>query len=233
MRNDKIKSIDNPKLGIPERIKTKEPDSSYIKSLRNVMHNSNKFGKTDKLFLGCAGEFYVASNLLRIGLNPASLPVDTGVDLLAHREFKTDILMQQAEHELFQFQIKTTATDDYRASLPEKKVNELWHKNINLIVVFWKLGTIPSAIVLPPSLIRMLTSGGFRDPCAPLFSKQGKVSLRVYRKGDYYFIRNTNHEITAMLNRFDRIEPIGTDTGMFPSYACWADGNSLISFDRD
>ena len=43
--------------------------------------------------MGRAGEFFVAGHLLRRGLNPALLAVDGGVDLLAHREFKTADLL--------------------------------------------------------------------------------------------------------------------------------------------
>jgi hypothetical protein len=188
--------------------------------------------EADHLFLGRAGESFVAAHLLRRGLNPAPLAVDIGVDLLAHREFKTaDLLLPQAEHEVYQFQIKTTATNEYRSSLPIKKVNQLWHKVINLVVVFWANEKTPSAVVLPPSLIRMLTSGGFEDPRAPLVMTGDVVSLRFIESNGRYFIRNSDHEITAMLNRFDRIEPIGIDTGMFPPYACWADRPALVAFD--
>jgi hypothetical protein len=190
--------------------------------------------KTEHLFLGRAGESFVASHLLRRGLNPAHLLVDIGVDLLAYREFKTtDLLLLQAEHEVYQFQIKTTATNEYRSSLTIKKVNELWHKVINLVVVFWVSEKTPSAIVLPPSLIRMLTSGGFEDPRAPLNMLGDQVSLKFIERDGRYFIRNYDHEITAMLNRFDRIEAIGTDTGMFPPYAEWADDGALVAFVPD
>lgn len=123
--------------------------------------------KIKHLYLGRAGESFVASHLLRRGLNPASLPVDAGVDLLAHSLFKTDRPLLHAEHELFQFQIKTTA-NEYKTTLRVEKVHELWHKAINLVVVFWANEKSPSAVVLPPSLIYMLTSGGFEDPRAPL-----------------------------------------------------------------
>jgi hypothetical protein len=133
-----------------------------------------------------------------------------------------------------QFQIKTTATNEYRASFLIKKVNELWHKVINLVVVFWPNGKGPSAIVLPPSLILMLTSGGFEDPRAPLNMTGNNVSLRVIKSNDRYFIRNDEHEITAMLNRFDRIEAIGTDTTHYPPYAFWADDRHwVVAFDPD
>jgi len=175
----------------------------------------------------------VAGHLLRRGLNAAPLPVDTGVDLLAHREFKTEVPLLQAEHELYQFQIKTTTTNEYRSSMPIRKVHELWHKVINLVVVFWTNEKAPSAIVLPPSLIRMLTSGGFEDPKAPLIMTGDFVSLRFIERNGRYFIRNHDHEITAMLNRFDRVEAIDTDTGMFPPYVCWAEGPALVAFEPD
>jgi hypothetical protein len=77
----------------------------------------------------------------------------------------------------------------------------------------------------------MLTSGGFEDPRAPLIITGDRVWLRFIESDGRYFIRNYDHEITAMLNRFDRIESIGTDTGMFPPYARWADGPALVAFD--
>jgi hypothetical protein len=188
---------------------------------------------TDKLFLGRAGELFVVSHLLRRRLNAVPLPVDTGVDLLAHRELNLEPPLLQAEHEFYQFQVKTTATNEYRSSLPVKKVHELWHKATNLIVVFWALDRTPSAVVLPPSLIRMLTSGGFEDPKAPFLMTGEEVSLRFIQSDGLYFIRNQDHDITAMVNRFDRIEPVGTDTTHFPSYASWSDGPGLVVFDPD
>jgi hypothetical protein len=169
-------------------------------------------------------------------LGPQKYPVDEFFPLLAQRlEFgKTDeLLLLQAEHEVYLFQIKTTAANEYRSSLPINKVHQLWHKAINLVVVFWANERTASAVVFPPSLIRMLTSGGFEDPRAPLIMAGNFVSLRFIERGGRYFIRNYDHEITAMLNRFYRIEPIGTDTSMFPNYAYWADPPALVAFDSD
>jgi hypothetical protein len=114
-----------------------------------------------------------------------------------------------------------------------RKVHDLWHKAVNLVVVFWSVETAPAAVVLPPSLIRMLTSGGFEDPKAPLATTGDEVSLRVIETGGRYFLRNQDHEITAMRDRFDRIEPIGTDTGQFPDYAHWSYDKGLVEFDSD
>ena len=188
----------------------------------------------DKLYLGRAGEYLVAAHLLRHGFNASPLPVDIGVDLLAYRELNTSVPLIQAEHQLYQFQIKTTTTGEYRASLPAGKVQELWMKAINLVVVFWANGTTPEVLMLPPSLVRMLTSGGFQDPIAPFVMTGEFVSLRFILEDGRCFIRNLDHDVTAMLGRFDRIEPADIDTGMFPPYAVWAaDGKALVAFDPD
>ncbi len=186
--------------------------------------------KTDlsHLYLARAGETFVAAQLLRRGLNAATAPVDSGVDILAHAELDLEVPLFQAEHLVYQFQVKTTATNEYRASLSVAKVHELWHKVINLIVVFWSDRDIPSAIVIPPSLIRMLTTGGFDDPRAPLRLRDDKVSLRFLRRENQYFVRNKSNSLTAMLNRFDLIEPIGTNTGMLPPYASWGEGDQVV-----
>jgi hypothetical protein len=205
----------------------------HAKRLTEILSSAPDESEIQRLYLGRAGELFVASHLVRRGLNSAPLPVDTGVDLLAHREVRLDVAPHQAEHELYQFQVKTTTTSEYRASLPVRKVHDLWHKAINLVVVFWSEKTAPSAVVLPPSLIRMLTSGGFEDSKAPLVTIGNEVSLRVIELGGRYFIRNQHNEITAMRNRFDRIEPIGIDTGQLPDYAQWSHDRGLVEFDSD
>jgi hypothetical protein len=222
-----------PEPRLPEPVAAPPDKTSYVERLVEMLGPATDESKADKLFLGRSGEQFVAAHLLRRGLNAATLTVDTGVDLLAHREMDLKVFMHQAEHELYQFQVKTTATNEYRASLPVKKVHELWHKAINMVVVFWAIETSPAAIVLPPSLIRFLTSGGFEDPKAPLVMTGDDVSLRFIESGGRYFIRNRDNEITAMLNRFDRIEPIGVDTGMGPDYVHWSEGKGLVAFDPD
>jgi hypothetical protein len=229
--------------GQKETTKASEPDAeppkseksssspSYGERLSGILGNTTDESKTENLFLGRAGEFFVAAHLLRRGLNAAPLPIDTGVDLLAHRELRLEPPLLQAEHEIYQYQVKTTATNEYRSSLPVKKVHDLWHKAINLIVVFWASDRPPSAVVLPPSLTYMLTSGGFEDPRAPFVMTGDEVSLRFIENEGRYFIRNLDNEITAMLNRFDLLEPVGADTGQIPSYAHWSDGPGLVACD--
>jgi hypothetical protein len=232
MAKNRPKPTPLPEPRLPDPIQ-RQRSARYAERLGDILSSSPDESEVQRLYLGRAGELFVAAHLLRRGLNSAPLPVDTGVDLLAHRELKFEVPLLQAEHELYQFQVKTTTTNEYRASMPVRKVHDLWHKAINLVVVFWSEETAPSAVVLPPSLIRMLTSGGFEDPKAPLLTTGDEVSLRVIESGGRYFIRNLDHEITAMRNRFDRIEPIGVDTGQFPPYACWSDGKGLVAFDPD
>jgi len=221
---------DKKKANMPDPIIQPQLNDGYIERLAEILSSSSDESENKKLFVGRAGEFFVAAHLLRRGLNSATLPVDTGVDLLAHREFRVVDLLLQAEHELYQFQVKTTTTNEYRASMPVRKVLELWHKAINLVIVFWSEETAPSAIVLPPSLIRMLTSGGLKDPRAPLMTTGDEVSLRIIESGGRYSIRNQNNEVTAMRNRFDRIEPINVDTGMLPDYVWWSNGKGMVEF---
>lgn len=227
--------LTNPveKIRIPDSIVLPQGDGGYETRLTDILNYAPDDAEFQRLFLGRAGESFVAAHLLRRGFNSCPLPVDTGVDLLAHRELRLERLLLQVEHELYQFQIKTTATSEYRASLPVRKIHELWHKSINLVVVFWSVETAPTAIILPPSLIRMLTSGGFEDARAPLLTTGDEVSLRVTESEGRYFLRNRDNDITEMRNRFDRIEPIGMDTSAFPPYASWSDGKGLIAIDPD
>jgi hypothetical protein len=217
---------------LPIAIVPQQASQEYTKRIAEILTRNPKDSEIARLYLGRAGEYFVSSHLLRRGLNCAPLPVDTGVDLLAHREIRFDVPLIHAEHELYQFQIKTTTTNEYRASISVRKLHDLWHKAINLVIIFWSDLTHPKALVLPPSLIRMLTSGGFELANAPLKVNRKEVSIRIIEDGDRYFISNRANEITVMKNRFDRIESIGVDTGMFPNYASWSDGKGLVSLDE-
>ena len=183
------------------------------------------------LFLGRAGEFFVASELLRRGLNPFLSPVDTGIDLFAHQEFIPHAPLLHAVHDVFLFQIKTTAVDEYKDSISTRTVHEWWHKRINLVIVFWSENSQPTCLILPPSLLHMLTSGDFDDRKAPLKIGTQKVTLRVFRRGTRLYIRNMHNDLTAMQNRFDRIESVDSDSQMMPLYAVWDDGDGLLQIE--
>ena len=118
--------------------------------------------------------------------------------------------------------------------MPTNKFKEFWTKAINLMIVFWSESLEPAVLVLPPRLINMLTSGGFRDPNAPLTTTTDSVSLRFMRKENLYYVRNLHNEITPMINRFDLVESIDIDTISLPEYACWSDDEkTLVIIDQE
>jgi hypothetical protein len=202
-------------------------EQTMLESLGNPSDRS----QYTNLFLGRAGEYFVASELLRRGFNPFLSPVDAGIDLFAHQEFIPPRPLLHAVHNVFLFQVKTTARDEYTDSIPTRTVHDWWHKRINLVIVFWSENTQPTCLILPPSLLHMLTSGGFDDPKAPLKIGTRKVTLRVFRRGTRLYIRSMHNDLTAMQNRFDRIESIDSDSQIIPSYAKWDDGSSLLQIE--
>lgn len=179
-----------------------------------------------KMFIGRAGEYWVAAQLLRNGLNAMPLSVDSGVDLLAHCP------NSNGDSRLYQFQVKTSASRIAQFTLEEAKFNSLWRDGINLIIVSWRDMSIPEAVVIPPRLIYMMTSGGFKAPEAPLRTQDGKVHFRIeFHSNGKIFIRNRHHEFTAMRNRFDLIEDITSDFTDIPNYAEWSsESGTLIRF---
>lgn len=199
-------------------------EQTMIESLGNPSDRS----QYTNLYLGRAGEYFVASELLRRGLNPFLSPVDTGVDLFAHQEVIPYAPLLYAVHHVFLFQVKTTARDEYIDSVPTRTIHEWWHKRINLVIVFWSKNSQPTCLILPPSLLHTLTSGSFDDPKAPLRIGARKVTLRVFRRGARLYMRNKHNDVTAMQNRFDRIESIESDSQTIPSYAMWDDGSGLL-----
>jgi hypothetical protein len=176
-------------------------------------------------YTGRAGEYFVASHLLRLGYNAMPMPVDSGIDLVAHS------MTKHAESVIALFQIKTTKNRRCSFRLTDKAFQRLWRDVINVVVVFWDDPALPIAVVVPPSLLYMYTSGGHKDPRAPLRLRNGEVRFVFRRTGPRQVcIRNREHDISPMVNRFGLIEHIGHDTTTIPPYASWSDSpTSLIS----
>jgi hypothetical protein len=211
--------------------KSSDKTPLFEQTMLESLGNPSDRSQYTNLFLGRAGEYFVASELLRRGLNPFLSPVDTGIDLVAHQEFIPPRPLLHAVHNVFLFQVKTTARDEYADSIPTRTVHDWWHKRVNLVIVFWSENTQPTCLILPPSLLHMLTSGGFDDPKAPLKIGTRKVTLRVFRRGTRLYMRNMHNDLTAMQNRFDRIESIDSDSQIMPSYAVWGDGSGLLQIE--
>jgi hypothetical protein len=215
----------------PSRVDENPNPSLFEETMIDALGSPHDRSAHSNLYLGRAGEFFVASELLRRGLNPYLAPVDTGIDLVAHREFTTPVPLLNAVHDVFLFQIKTTSIDEYKDSINTHTVHKWLYKRINLVIVFWPENTQPTCLVLPPSLLFMLTSGGFDDHRSPLKIGPKKVQLRVLRQGNRFFLRNRKNEVTAMWDRFDRIEPINSISNM-PSYASWSNGKGLLEIEE-
>src|SRR5262245_43691720 len=81
--------------------------------------------KSQGLYRGRTGERFVTAPLLRRGVYCTPRPVAPGVDRLAHRTLKLALPLHQAQHELEQFQVKTTTTNEYRASMQVRKVHRV------------------------------------------------------------------------------------------------------------
>jgi hypothetical protein len=177
--------------------------------------------------LGRAGEQFVASHLLRLGYNATPLPIDMGVDLLAHWTTKS------GESRVAQFQVKTTQQKRISFRLRKRQLERLWAEGINLVVVFWYEPASPFALVIPPSLSYMLTSGGHKDSRAPIrVGANGAILVFGSSGARRAHTRNRYHDLSAMIDRFDRIEATDEDYSVIRPYADWSTHDkALVEFD--
>lgn len=97
--------------------KKSEKTSLFEQTMIESLGSPHDRSRYKNLFLGRAGEFFVASELLRRGLNPFLSPVDTGIDLVAHQEFIPHMPLLHAVHDVFLFQVKTTSVDEYKGGV--------------------------------------------------------------------------------------------------------------------
>ncbi|MFH1845300.1 MAG: hypothetical protein ABIF77_19120 [bacterium] len=168
----------------------------------------------------------MTAHLLRLGYNAMPLSVDSCVDLLAHRPSAA------GDDLLYQVQVKTTGRHVSQFTFSRTHVERIWQRAINLVVVFWMPAAAPEAVVFPPSLFHMMTTGGFQDPQAPVHLVRERAAIKVIRdaRGRIY-VRNRSNDFTPMKNRFDLMEDTLHDTNAIPPYAQWADQpKRMISF---
>jgi hypothetical protein len=177
------------------------------------------------LYIGKSGEFYAAAHLLRLGLNAMPMSVDSGIDLIGH------LSNRYGNSRIFQFQVKSTNETVARIKLTRAKFNSYITNAINLIVVFWHDPKAPFAVVFPPRLLRMMTSGGYANPAAPIRADRDPVRIVIESHGGRVFVRNRSNEYTLMVNRFDLAEPADIDTTHLPEYATWGEGPCLLNID--
>lgn len=141
------------------------------------------------------------------------LTVDFGVDVLAHRA-----------ETFFHIQVKTIRSHERELRFDATRFDKLLAPGANLIVVIWPRQATPWCVVLPASLLRMMTSGGFRDPDAPVRLRKGSYRVKIIaRQPGRVYVRNLQNDYSRMVNRFDRIEDQENGSTALPSYASWSD----------
>ncbi|NVN91286.1 MAG: hypothetical protein HXX11_11885 [Desulfuromonadales bacterium] len=184
----------------------------------------------ENLFVGAAGEHWVAACLLRRGFNANVLPVDTGVDLLATKKSRySDDMM------LYKIQVKTTAGLRAIIRFEKSKIDNLIQSRVNLVLVSWPSIGEPRCAVFSPRLLQMMTSGGFNDTNAPLRATGDFINMTVkFTDEGGVFVRNQMNPYTPVVNRLDLIEPVDCDVYSLPDYAMWSDiEGRLIDFDDE
>lgn len=175
-------------------------------------------------YLGRAGEYFVAAQLLRMGYNTSPLPVDTGIDLLAHWTTK------RGDSRVALLQVKSTALSRTTIRLNKVQLDRITDQVVNLVVVFWGDPQRPFALVIPPALFHMLTSGGFESPAAPIRSgPDGVAIVLTARSQEHVFIRNLQTDLSLMVNRFDRLAASDEDPHDISSSVEMAVGADEIS----
>lgn len=163
----------------------------------------------ENLYVGAAGEHWVAACLLRRGFNTNVLPVDTGIDLLASKKSRYSGNMV-----LYKIQVKTTAGSRASIRFEESKIKEFIQSCVNLVVVRWP-------------------SGGFKNPKATLSVTDNFINMTVkFTEDGSVYVRNQKNPYTPFVNRFDLIEPVDNDPYSLPDYAMWSEVEGrLIDFD--
>jgi hypothetical protein len=175
--------------------------------------------------LGRAGEYFVAAQLLRMGYNTSPLPVDTGVDLLAHWTTRS------GDSRVTLVQVKSTASKRTTIRLNKIQLDRITGQGVNLVLVFWGDPHRPFALVLPPALFYMLTSGGFKSPAAPIRKRPGGGAVIVVATSshEHVFIWNRRTDLGPMVNRFDRLAATDEDPHAILDYAEWtSDDDGLL-----
>ncbi len=177
------------------------------------------------LFLGKAGERYVAAHLLRQGFNAAEAPVDTGVDLLAHRH------SVGGDSLVYQVQVKTTTSLDWTQSFSLQRFGRLCEQLVNLVVVFWPGARAPVAVVIPPSLLYFFAHATPNPKYLPIYSSSNgkEVVLRlVLRDLSTVYVRRRTIDCSPLVNAFHLIEDTTCDPFHIPPYVgMQADGKSI------
>ncbi len=143
------------------------------------------------LYLGKAGEYAVASELLFWGFNVSMMAVDQGIDLIAEKEnrffhIQVKTCSVQSKNNVFNFQIKKKAFDATISLEP-------W------FIFVMREGKNIDFAVIPYTLIRHLCSSGIINPKSMSFQISRDEKKRIYKLNE--------HEINMYINNFGLILP--------------------------
>lgn len=147
--------------------------------------------KTEKSFLGCAGEHAVMSELLFWGYNASTMAVDDGIDIVASKDGK-----------FFYIQVKTAscqAGDKYQFTIPQASFKRYDTYNVFYVFVMRK-NQNNDYIILPVGSINHFINSG-------VINQSASLSLTIShdcKKTKY--ILNGKENITSFFGNFGAIK---------------------------
>jgi hypothetical protein len=101
MEKNLLRNSKTNKSGMPRSLAVEPRTSQFEITAKEALVTGKDGSEHANLYLGRAGEYFIASELLRRGFNAMVAPVDTGVDVIAHSEFKREVPLLSAEHDMF------------------------------------------------------------------------------------------------------------------------------------
>ena len=140
-------------------------------------------------YTGKAGEFAVLSELLFSGFNASLMAVDHGIDIVASKDNK-----------YFHIQVKTanlSANGKYAFTLQQSSFESADASSTFYILVM-RSRFSNDFLILPNSEIRRLIESG-------ILTRAERMSIRVEKDKNGYFILNGKERLSWALNRFDII----------------------------
>lgn len=153
--------------------------------------------KMDSQFIGCGGEFSVASELLFRGFNANIMSVDTGIDIVATRDDK-----------VFLIQVKTSRTYkilNFRYDVRMKSLLRFNSGNVFYIFVM-RHDSKSDYLILPANVVeRKINENAIKT--AEKYDKY-RVDIRLVDSdsGAKVYLGNRNHEMSYYLNKWELIK---------------------------
>jgi hypothetical protein len=126
MEKNSLRNSKTKKSGMPRSVAVEPRISQFEITAIESLVTGKDGSEHANLYLGRAGEYFIASELLRRGFNAMVAPVDTGIDVIAHSEFKREVPLLSAEHDIF-----------FSRSKQHRSMNTLPHCRCVLSMIFF------------------------------------------------------------------------------------------------